>query len=142
MEVDPRTPLLYVLRNDLGLNGPKFGCGQNQCGACMAIIDGQAKTTCTLPVAEAQEHEIRTLESLGTIDHLHPVQKAFIAEQAAQCGYCLNGLVMSATALLEHIPNPSEEQIREGLSGVLCRCGVHARAIRAVQRAAKETVKP
>jgi len=138
LTVDPQTPLLYVLRNDLGLSSPKYGCGLNQCGACTVIIDGEPANTCALPVEEAEGHIITTLEALAPPGKLHPLQQAFIDEQAAQCGYCTSGLIMSAKTLLDRNPSPSEADIREALKGVLCRCGTHARVIRAVQRAAKE----
>jgi nicotinate dehydrogenase subunit A len=136
--VEPDTPLLYVLRNDIALNGAKFGCGLGQCGACTVIIDGSAVRSCRSPVGKLAGKEITTIEGLGTIDKPHPMQAAFITEQAAQCGYCINGMVMAATAFLATMPNPSEGQIRDGLAQNLCRCGTHNRIVRAVQRAAKE----
>lgn len=142
VEVEPQTPLLYVLRNDLGLCGPKFGCGMQQCGSCMVLIDGAARMTCLLPVSAVEGQEIVTIEGIGTPETPHPIQQAFIAEQAAQCGYCTNGVIMAAKALLDRNPNPSESQIREALKAVLCRCGTQSRVIRAVQRAAKELAKP
>ncbi len=132
------TPLLYVLRNDLALNGAKFGCGLGQCGACTVIVDGEAVRSCSYPVALAIGKKVTTIEGLGTIDKLHPVQKAFIEEQAAQCGYCINGMVMTATAFLARSPKPSEGDIRQALADNLCRCGTHHRILRAVARAAKE----
>ncbi|MDI3376230.1 (2Fe-2S)-binding protein [Pseudomonas fulva] len=137
-EVDalPETPLLLILRNDLCLNGPKYGCGLGECGACTVIIDGMAARSCIIPLAGAVGREITTLEGLGCKRAPHPVQQAFIDEQAAQCGYCMNGMIMTATALLNRIPQPSDEQIRNELSGNLCRCGTHVEILRAVRRAA------
>lgn len=132
----PDTPLLLVLRNDLELNGPKYGCGLGECGACTVLIDGMAARSCVFPLAGAAGREIVTLEGLGTRQAPHPVQQAFIDEQAAQCGYCLNGMIMTAKALLDRNPNPSEAQIRNELSGNLCRCGTHIEILRAVLRAA------
>lgn len=138
-EVDPATPLLYVLRNELELNGPKYGCGLEQCGACMVLIDGEPIPSCRLPVSAVTEASITTLAGLADADgNLHPVQKAFVQEQAAQCGYCLNGMVMSAVALLEAHPDPDRDAIDEGMQDVLCRCGTHTRIIRAIQAAAEE----
>ena len=130
------TPLLLVLRNDLQLNGPKYGCGLGECGACTVIIDGVAARSCVFPLAGATGREIVTLEGLGTRQAPHPVQQTFIEEQAAQCGYCLNGMIMTAKALLDRNPNPSEAQVRNELSGNLCRCGTHIEILRAVLRAA------
>jgi len=135
VEAEPDTPLLYVLRNELGLMGPQFGCGEEQCGACMVLIGDTAKPSCTLPVSEVGKTHITTLEGLAAEDELHPVQRAFIEEQAAQCGYCLNGMIIRTAALLWKIPHPSDQQIREALDGNLCRCGAHLRIIRAVKRA-------
>jgi nicotinate dehydrogenase subunit A len=132
------TPLLYVLRNDLELNGAKFGCGLGHCGACTVIIDGEAVRSCSFPVALAAGKRITTIEGLGTIDKPHPVQKAFIDEQAAQCGYCINGMIMTATALLQRNPQAGDSQVRQALAGNLCRCGTHARILRAIARAGKE----
>ncbi len=137
----PDTPLLYVLRNDLELNAAKFGCGLAQCGACTVLVDGKAARSCVTPAGGVTDAEIVTLEGLGTLENLHPLQQAFIAEQAAQCGYCTAGMIMSAKALLDRIPHPSEQQVREALAGNLCRCGTHARIIRAVLRAAAVTEK-
>ena len=137
VNADPDTPLLYVLRNDLSLNGPKFGCGLSQCGACTVIIDGEAVRSCVTPLSSVTG-EVTTLEGLGTVDKPHPVQKAFITEQAAQCGYCANGMIMTAKAFLDHNKKPSDAQIREALAGNLCRCGTHTRIIAAVKRAAQE----
>ena len=134
----PETPLLYVLRNDLGLNSAKYGCGIAQCGACTVLLDGQAIRSCVMPSAAAAQGQITTLEGLGTTDKLHALQKAFIEEQAVQCGYCINGMIMSAKALLDRVRNPDEAQIREAMAGNLCRCGTHTRILRAIQRAAKE----
>jgi nicotinate dehydrogenase subunit A len=131
---DPETPLLYVLRNDLKLNGPKFGCGLGQCGACMVIIDGRAARSCVTTVNEARDGEIVTLEGLGTRENPHPVQRAFIEEQAAQCGYCLNGMIMQAKAFLDQTAKPTEAEIKAALAGNLCRCGTHVEIVRAVQR--------
>ena len=135
---EPDTPLLYVLRNDLELNGAKFGCGAAQCGACTVLIDGQAVRSCVTPIGALAKSEITTLEGLGTLEKLHPLQRAFIDEQAAQCGYCINGMIMSAKALLDRNPRPSEDDVREALAANLCRCGTHGRIIRAVLRAARE----
>jgi nicotinate dehydrogenase subunit A len=135
---EPDAPLLYILRNDLGLNGPKYGCGLSQCGACTVIINGEAVRSCVTPLETAKGRDITTLEGLGSVDKPHPVQKAFIAEQAAQCGYCANGMIMTATALLGRTKKPSEAQIKEALAGNLCRCGTHIRILRAVKRAAEE----
>jgi len=137
--VEPDTPLLYVLRNDLELNGPRFGCGLSQCGACTVLLDGTPARSCALPVSAVGAKSVTTLEGLGTADKLHPLQKAFIEEQAAQCGYCTNGMIMSAKALLDRTPRPTEAQIKKALAANLCRCGTHNRIVRAVLRAAKET---
>jgi aerobic-type carbon monoxide dehydrogenase small subunit (CoxS/CutS family) len=148
VEASPDTPLLYVLRNELNLSGPRFGCGLAQCGACTVHVDGAAVRSCSLPVSAVGKKSITTLEGLAATTapvgkpsddaHLHIVQQAFIAEQAAQCGYCLNGWVMSAAALLKEKPKATEEEIRNGLSGLKCRCGSHMSILRAVRRAAKE----
>lgn len=134
--MEPATPLLYVLRNDLGLSGPRFGCGLGQCGACSVLIDGNVTRSCLIPAASVQGAAITTLEGLGQPDSPHPVQAAFVAEQAAQCGYCSNGMILAAAALLERNPNPSDAEIRQALDGHLCRCGTHTRILRAVRRAA------
>jgi len=134
----PDTPLLYVLRNDLELNAAKFGCGMAQCGACTVLADGQPVRSCVMPVSAMAKTKITTLEALGSASNPHPLQKAFIEEQAAQCGYCIAGMIMSAKALLDRNPRPSEAEIREALAGNLCRCGTHNRIVRAIQRAAKE----
>ena len=133
---DPDMPLLYALRNDLGLHATKFGCGLGQCGACTVLIDGAPVRSCTLRVGEASGRRIVTAEGLGTPDKPHPVQAAFIAEQAAQCGYCTNGMVMGSVALLQRVPKPSREEAQKALAGNLCRCGSHDRVLRAVERAA------
>ncbi|OTP67207.1 Isoquinoline 1-oxidoreductase alpha subunit [Caballeronia sordidicola] len=129
------TPLLYVLRNDFELNGPKYGCGLGQCGACTVLLDGGAARSCVVPVAAAIGRETVTLEGLGTLDALHPIQRAFIDEQAAQCGYCLNGMIMSTKALLDRDPEPDDAAIREALRFNLCRCGTHIEIMKAVHRA-------
>ena len=131
------TPLLLVLRNDLQLNGPKYGCGLGECGACTVIIDGVAARSCVFPLSGAEGRTITTLEGIGTREHPHRVQQAFIDEQAAQCGYCMNGMIMTAKALLDRNPHPSEEQIRNELSANLCRCGTHIEIMRAVMLAAR-----
>ncbi len=135
---DPNMPLLYALRDDLGLRGPKFGCGLGQCGACCVIIDGEVQRSCLTLALDVREKEITTLEGLGDADRPSRVQAAFIAEQAAQCGYCTNGMIMTATVLLARQPHPSESDVREALAQNLCRCGSHARVIAAVLRAARE----
>jgi nicotinate dehydrogenase subunit A len=134
---EPDTPLLYVLRNDLGLNGAKFGCGLGQCGACTALVDGAPVRSCITPIGTLRASEITTLEGLGTLEHPHPLQSAFMAEQAAQCGYCIAGMILFAKALLDRNPQPSEGEVRLGLAGNLCRCGVHNRIVRAVLKAAQ-----
>jgi nicotinate dehydrogenase subunit A len=133
---DARTPLLYVLRDELELNGPKFGCGLAQCGACTVHLDGQPVRSCVTPLATAAGHSVVTVEGLGTSDAPHPVQRAFIEEQAAQCGYCIAGMIMTTVALLSRSAAPSEQEIRTALAGNLCRCGTHMRILRAVRRAA------
>lgn len=137
VDAAPDTPLLYALRNDLELNGPKFGCGMAQCGACTVHVNGEAARSCVLPISSMAGLQITTIEGLGTVEHPHLVQQAFIAEQAGQCGYCLNGMVMATAALLKQNRNPSDEDIRAALDGNLCRCGTHMRILRAVRRAAK-----
>ena len=134
---DPQTPLLYVLRDDLGLHGPRFGCGLGQCGACMVLVDGKATRSCVTPVSAVTGKKIVTLEGLGTPAEPHPLQQAFIDEQAVQCGYCINGMIMQAAALLQTNRTPSEEQIRDALAGNLCRCGTHLRIVRAIKRASE-----
>ena len=133
----PDTPLLYVLRNDFELNGAKYGCGLSQCGACTVLIDGQAVRSCVTPISALEKSEITTIEGLGSIDKPHVLQQAFIEEQAAQCGYCTNGMIMSAKELLDRNPRPSEPDVRTALASNLCRCGTHNRIIRAVLRAAQ-----
>ena len=137
---DPQMPLLYALRNDLDLHGPRFGCGLGQCGACTVHIDGRAMRSCSVPMSFAAGKKVVTLEGLGTPGKPHPVQQAFIDEQAIQCGYCINGMVMQAADLLKRTPKPSEAQICEGLAMNLCRCGPHQRIVRAMQRASNQTV--
>lgn len=137
VRVDPSTPLLYVLRNDLELNGPKFGCGLSQCGACTVILDRRAVRSCITPVGEVKNLEITTLEGLGASENPGPLQRAFIEEQAAQCGYCMNGMIMRAKVLLDSNPTATEEEIKHALNGNLCRCGSHLRIVRAVRRAAR-----
>jgi nicotinate dehydrogenase subunit A len=134
---EPDTPLLYVLRNDLELNGAKFGCGLAQCGACTVLIDGKAVRSCVTPISAVATSEITTIEGIGSLDRPHALQRAFIEEQAAQCGYCISGMIMSAKALLDRNPRPSEADVRAALAGNLCRCGTHTRIIRAVLRAAQ-----
>jgi nicotinate dehydrogenase subunit A len=138
---DPDQPLLYVLRNEMGLHGPKYGCGLGQCGACRVIMDGKAVPSCLTSVKATQGKSVTTIEGLGTPEKPHPVQAAFIEEQAAQCGYCANGMIVSAKALLDITPKPTAEQVKQSLGGVICRCGTHTRILRAVLRAsrAKET---
>jgi nicotinate dehydrogenase subunit A len=136
--VAPDTPLLYILRNDLGLNGPKFGCGLGQCGACTVILGDEAVRSCMAPIAAIGDLAVTTLEGIGTAKKPHPLQRAFIAEQAAQCGYCINGMIMQAKALLDRNPAADDDAIRTSLADNLCRCGTHLRIIRAVQRAARE----
>jgi nicotinate dehydrogenase subunit A len=135
---EPDTPLLYVLRNDLELNGAKFGCGLAQCGACTVLVDGKATRSCVTAIGSLGDAKITTLEGLGTIERPNALQRAFIAEQAAQCGYCSGGMIMAAKALLDANPKPSEQDVRAGLDGNLCRCGTHNRIIAAVLRAADE----
>jgi nicotinate dehydrogenase subunit A len=134
---EPDTPLLYVLRNDLGLNAAKFGCGLAQCGACTVLVDGKPVRSCVTPIDTLGQSEITTLEGLGTIERPHPLQAAFMTEQASQCGYCIPGIIMSAKALLDHNPQPSEVDVRQALALNLCRCGTHMRIVRAVLRAAQ-----
>jgi nicotinate dehydrogenase subunit A len=134
---EPDTPLLYVLRNDLELNGAKFGCGLAQCGACTVLVGGRATRSCVTPISAVGQSEVTTIEGLGTVATPHPLQQAFIDEQAAQCGYCINGMIMAAKDLLDRKPRPSEGEVREALAGNLCRCGTHNRIVRAVLRAAQ-----
>jgi nicotinate dehydrogenase subunit A len=135
------TPLLYVLRNDLDLSGPRFGCGLAQCGACTVHLDGAAVRSCVLPLSAAAGKQVTTLEGLAPAGGLHPVQQAFIDEQAAQCGYCINGWIMNAAALLKQNPNASDAELREGLAGLKCRCGSHMSILRAIKRAATQLAK-
>jgi nicotinate dehydrogenase subunit A len=139
VDAEPDSPLLYVLRNDLGLNGPKFGCGLGQCGACAAIMGGKLIRTCSIALRDVGDDKVTTLEGLGTVQKPHPLQRSFIDEQAAQCGYCSNGMIMAAKVLLDR--NPSEEEIKHALEDQLCRCGVHNRVVRAVRRAAAELAR-
>ena len=141
LDVDPTTPLLYVLSDDLGLRGPKFGCGLGQCGACTVLVKGQAVRSCITAVEAVQGLEIITLEGLGTVDKPHPIQKAFIEEQAAQCGFCLNGVILTAKAFLDKNPKATEKEIQEGMSRVLCRCFTHTRMLRAIGRAKQEMAR-
>ncbi len=138
LSLPPETPLLYVLRNDLELNGAKFGCGLAQCGACTVIADGAAIRSCVTTLGEVAGRKVTTIEGLGTVERPHPLQKAFIELQAAQCGYCINGLVMSAKAFLDQSPHASNAEIREALAGNLCRCGTHTRILRAIEKAQRE----
>jgi nicotinate dehydrogenase subunit A len=140
VDAEPDSPLLYVLRDQLELNGPKFGCGLGQCGACTVHVDGHALRSCSLPVSALGARKVTTLEGLGSTAKPSPLQQAFIDEQAAQCGYCINGMVMQAADLLKRTPKPSEQQIRDGLAMNLCRCGTHQRIVRAVQRASGQPV--
>jgi len=142
VDAAPDTPLLYVLRDDLQLNGAKFGCGLGQCGACTVQVDGQAAYSCLLPVAAAQGRRIRTVEGLGTVENPGVLQKAFETEQAAQCGYCIAGMIMRAQALLDANPKPTEAEIRSHMQPNLCRCGTHMRILRAIRRAAGLPVEP
>ena len=134
---EPDTPLLYVLRNDLGLNAAKFGCGLGQCGACTVLVDGAPMHSCITPIGILGQSEITTLEGLGTLERPHPLQTAFMEEQAAQCGYCIAGMITMAKAILDRNPHPSEAEVRLGLSGNLCRCGTHNRIVRAILKAAQ-----
>ncbi len=136
VRVPPDTPLLYVLRDDLGLQGPRFGCGLGQCGACTVHLGGKAVRSCVTPVSGVGDQPITTLEGLGSPDRLHPVQQAFIEAQAMQCGYCINGWIMTTAAFLARNPNPRDGEIREALAGLICRCGAHMRILEAVRRAA------
>jgi nicotinate dehydrogenase subunit A len=140
VDVDPETPLLYVLRDDLQLNGPKFGCGLAQCGACTVIMNGNAIRSCVTLVSAAQNQPVTTLEGLGSTKKMHKIQQAFVDEQALQCGYCINGMIMTSKALLDKNPKPTDGQIKEALAGNLCRCGTHTRILRAVKRASGQQV--
>jgi len=133
---DPAQPLLYILRNQMGLHGPKFGCGLSQCGACTVLVDGKAVRSCMTPVRQVEGRAVTTIEGLGSPEKPDAVQAAFIAEQAAQCGYCTNGMIMAAKGLLGQTPKPTLEQVKQGLNGNLCKCGTHTRILRAVMRAA------
>ena len=141
VRAEPATPLLYILRNDLGLKGTRFGCGEGHCGACTVLVDGKALQSCDMPLWSAAGREITTVEGLSrggaNFDDMHPIQQAFLDEQAAQCGYCINGILMSAKALLDSNPDPSEAQIAAALDRNLCRCGTHVRILRAIARAAR-----
>lgn len=137
VDVDPETPLLYVLSDDLQLRGPKFGCGLGQCGACTVIMQGRTVRSCITPVGTVKGASITTIEGLGSVDKLHPLQQAFIDEQAAQCGFCLSGVILEAKVLVDKNPNPSDSDIQQALSDVLCRCFVHTRMLRAIKRYAK-----
>jgi len=139
LDLDPETPLLYALSDDLALNGPKFGCGLGQCGACTVIVNGQAVRSCITTLAAVKGAEITTLEGLGTVEKPHPIQQAFIDEQATQCGFCLNGVILTAKAFLDKNPKASEHEIQQAMSGVLCRCFTNVRMLRAIQRYARET---
>ena len=139
VDVDPATPLLFVLSDDLALRGPKFGCGLGQCGACAVIVGGRAVRSCVTPVSAINGAEITTLEGLGTVERPHPIQKAFIDEQAAQCGFCLNGVILTAKAFLDQNPKANEAEIQQAMSGVLCRCFTHTRMLKAIHQYARST---
>jgi len=141
VDVDPATPLLYVLSDDLQLNGPKLGCGLGQCGACTVIMNGQAIRSCITPVSAVAQNEVTTLAGIGTLERPHPLQKAFIDEQAAQCGFCLSGVVLTAKALLDRTPRANDAQIRQAMSGVICRCFTHIRMLRAIKQAQREVAR-
>jgi nicotinate dehydrogenase subunit A len=141
LDVDPTTPLLYVLSDDLELRGPKFGCGLGQCGACTVIVKGQAVRSCITPVQTVAGSEITTLEGIGTIEKPHPLQRAFIEAQAAQCGFCVNGVIMTAKAFLDKNPKAGEEEVRQAMSGVLCRCFTHVRMWQAINKARQEMAR-
>ena len=141
LEVDERTPLIYILRNDLGLKGTKLGCGLEQCGACKVIVDGKAVFSCNSPVSSFANCSITTIEGLGTREKLHPIQKSFVKEKAAQCGYCIPGIIMAAKALLDSNPYPDKEMLCEAFADNLCRCGTHPQILKAVMRAASEMRK-
>ena len=141
LEVDERTPLIYILRNDLGLKGTKLGCGLEQCGACKVIVDGKAVFSCNSPVSSFANCSITTIEGLGTPENLHPIQKSFVKEKAAQCGYCIPGIIMAAKALLDSNPYPDKEMVCEALADNLCRCGTHPQILNAIMRAASEMRK-
>jgi nicotinate dehydrogenase subunit A len=137
VEVDPDTPLLFVLNDDLELHGPRFGCGLAQCGACTVMMQGKAVRSCVMPVGAVGAAEVTTLEGLGTAEKLHPIQQAFLEEGAAQCGYCLSGVILTAKAFLDAKPNASDQEIREALGGILCRCFAHVRMLRAIRKYAE-----
>jgi len=141
LDADPTTPLLYVLSDDLALRGPKFGCGLGQCGACTVIVNGKAIRSCITPVAAVQGSEVTTIEGLGTVQAPHPIQQAFIDEQATQCGFCLNGVILTAKAFLDNNPKATEEEIEQAMSGVLCRCFTNFRMLRAITRYAREAAR-
>jgi nicotinate dehydrogenase subunit A len=141
LDVDPTTPLLYVLSDDLALRGPKFGCGLGQCGCCTVIMKGQAVRSCVTPVSSAAGADITTLEGLGSSDKPHAIQKAFIDEQAMQCGFCVNGVIMTAKAYLDRNPKATDTEIQQAMSGILCRCHAHTRMVRAIQRYKQQGVK-
>jgi nicotinate dehydrogenase subunit A len=141
LDIDPATPLLYALRGELGLNGAKFGCGLGQCGACTVIVEGAPVFACLLPVVALQDRQVTTIEGLGTADKPNPLQQAFIHEQAAQCGYCIAGMVMRAQALLDRNPTPTDAEIRAWMEPNLCRCGTHMRILKAIRRAS-DALKP
>ena len=141
LDVDPTTPLLYVLSDDLALRGPKFGCGLGQCGACTVIVKGKAIRSCITPVEAVQGSEVTTLEGLGTVEKPHPIPQAFIDEQATQCGFCLNGVILTAKAFLDNNPKATEQEIEQAMSGVLCRCFTNFRMLRAITRYARETAR-
>lgn len=138
---DPETPLLYVLRNEAGCKGVRYGCGAGQCGTCMVIIEGKPVQSCDVPVSAVVGKSIQTIEGIGTMDHPHPLQRAFVEEQAAQCGYCVTGIIMSAKALLDVNNNPSDDELKQALAKNLCRCGTHQRIMRAIKRAAADLRK-
>jgi nicotinate dehydrogenase subunit A len=140
IDAEADMPLLYALRNDLQLNGPKFGCGLAQCGACTVIMDGNAIRSCVTPLSTAQNKSVTTLEGLGSTKKMHKIQQAFVDEQAVQCGYCINGMIMTTKVLLDKNPKPTDRQIKEALAGNLCRCGTHVRILRAVKRASGQNV--
>ena len=140
IDAEPDMPLLYALRNDRQLNGPKFGCGMAQCGACTVVLDGNAIRSCVTPLSTVQNKSVITLEGLGSTKKMHKIQQAFVDEQAVQCGYCINGMIMTTKALLDKNPKPSDSQIKEALAGNLCRCGTHIRILRAVKRASGQLV--
>ena len=141
VDADPSTPLLYVLRDNLELHGPRFGCGLGQCGACTVLMDGNSVRSCMIPASSAQNKNITTLEGLGSVAHPHAIQAAFVEEQAAQCGFCMNGMVMGTKALLDKNPHPTVAEIKKSLNSYICRCGTHLRVIRAIQRVSNTSVK-